>query len=551
MSTSIGRPAVSITAPSAEASGPTTLQQQFSKIQFDTAAPTPTADAFDNAPSATASSNLPSATCASNSDCASDRTCSNGRCLSLIEAAPFGPAGNSGLEPTTQMSAPAAIGVGLGAAGFILLLIGLGLWYWRRRGRQPLDESGEAPPTNRTRSASAASDQKTLVASLPNSPQNARFLGQQNQMADASLAKIVESTFPDANNTEKEKLAFDRNGSSDQATRQRSLSDAKALPSPPTDMPLPPPPTEEKEEKEEKRYAINVNINKSMIFDDLAFNTVSSAQESQASPERMPKYRFEEYLPPIVRTPPLSISQKKASQQMSEYEMEPYPRKGSSSEADVATDDEHEQSDDTEIRRKRTLKKLESKPPQIPPPDLQPPSPSLSFNSYDWYQDIIGTDPAGTEDRTSRAPTPSLPERNPARTPTQTTFGASLSSHPPDRDADLFPQPLSPSTLVPSPVSASYLHPSTAALPSPPILVSPTAANFRLSPTVYTMPSRRPKAPPSRASLQSTMAQKAHTSRSWLPDDGLYLPEEGTHDSYTVFKERLDDASRPTSYSPL
>jgi hypothetical protein len=32
----------------------------------------------------------------------------------------------------------------------------------------------------------------------------------------------------------------------------------------------------------------------------------------------------------------------------------------------------------------------------------------------------------------------------------------------------------------------------------------------------------------------------------------LYLPEEGTHDSYMIFnKSHFSDDSRPTSYSPF
>ena len=94
------------------------------------------------------------------------------------------------------------------------------------------------------------------------------------------------------------------------------------------------------------------------------------------------------------------------------------------------------------------------------------------------------------------------------------------------------------------------MHPSSAALPSP------TSPNFRLSPTVYTPPSRQsPPIPPTaplrssaRASTQSTMTRATHDSRSWLPDDGLYLAEEG--DEYAEYKtyHRPSEDSRPTSY---
>jgi len=252
-------------------------------------------------------------------------------------------------------------------------------------------------------------------------------------------------------------------------------------------------------------------------------------------------------LPPVARTPPLSITQTNPRQRASEYEMEPYPRKDTASE--VASSTDVQKDEETQLRRNKTLKKLESNPPQLPLPEI-PPSPSLSFQSYDWYQDIIDNEQVNPDDPTSRTPTPSIPERSPARTPTKATFGAALSSNPPDIEPLSLRQPLSP--MAPSSLAASsLLHPSAAALLNPATLSSPTAANFRLSPTVYTMPSRPPKAQPLRASLQSTTTQKTHMSRSWLPDDGLYLPEEGTHDSYMMFKRQLSDASRPTTYSPL
>lgn len=252
-------------------------------------------------------------------------------------------------------------------------------------------------------------------------------------------------------------------------------------------------------------------------------------------------------------------------------------------------------------------------------PELPPPSPSFSFRSYDWYQDIIGGDPPAVEPTT-----PELRIRNPVRAVNP------LLSNPPDIDSSLMPEPLSPA--YPSPVASSHLHPSSARLS---YLPSPTNPNFRLSPTVYQMPnpSRVSKLVPSLPSTrpaseastiprysnrysryaswmpeddldipeddltpprfprynsmvasivqgsegmqtarmsarnsarnsacnprsrnaprpQSTMTQMSHYSRSWLPEDGLYLPEEGTDDSFEVFKrERV--ASRPTSYSPL
>jgi hypothetical protein len=426
------------------------------------------------------------------------------------------------------MSTASAIGVGLGVVSLFLIMFVLGIWIWRRRGGKLRDESIEAPPFNRTRSASSATDQKTLVASLPNSPQRGDFREQHEQMLTAAFAQLVTSNkIVDHTHTEKEKFAQEGG----------KPSDEKSLPLPPNDMPLPPAPTEN------ARYAINVNINKSMIFDDVMFNMASrdggTPRDSGTSRDRMPKYRFEEYLPPVPRTPPISIRQK-PSKRTSEIEMKPLPRRGSSSTAESNLEEEEEE--ETRLRRNNTLKKLESKPPQLPLPELlPPPSPSFSFRSYDWYQDIIGTEQTNAEDATFGAPTHSIPDRNPARTPTKITFGAVLSSN---RPSSMVPAPLSPSAPRSS-VGATHLHPNTAAL------ASPTSPGFRLSPTVYTMPSRPPKAQPLRASLRSTMTQQTHMSRSWLPDDGLYLPEEGTHDSFTVFKRQLSDASRPTSYSPL
>jgi hypothetical protein len=437
------------------------------------------------------------------------------------------------------MSTASAIGIGFGVVSIMVLIFGLVIWFYKRRERKPLNDSVEAPPPapNRNRSASSATDQKTLVASLPNSPQNANFRQQHEQMLEASFAQLVTSNkIVDHSRREKEMIADEGRASTNGTNHQSSGSNEKILPLPPNDMPLPPPPP-----TEDKRYAINVNINKSMIFDDIVSvigRDGGTPRDSTTSRDRMPKYRFEEYLPPVAKTPPISIRPKKRT---SEIELKPYPRSSSSSARSV-TDDEED--DETHLRRKNTLKKLESKPPQLPLPDLLPP-PSPSF-SYDWYQDIIGTEQTNMEDALLGTSTPSIPGRNPARTPTKATFGAALSSNPPDIDPTLLPAPLSP-TVFTSPARASHLNPNTA-------LPSPTSANFRLSPTVYTMPSRPPKAQPIRASLRSTTTQKTHMSRSWLPDDGLYLPEEGTHDSYMMYNKtqfHFSDDSRPTSYSPF
>ncbi|KAF2033079.1 hypothetical protein EK21DRAFT_109215 [Setomelanomma holmii] len=551
--TTLRRATATLTTTSEDVPEPTSIEPQFSFIDLDTVAPTPSPTIDDSQTSATLSSVSSGPTCAADGDCASDKTCVKGRCTSPIDSAPLG--GGSSLEPTSKLSTGAAVGVGLGVVAVILLLIGFSAWFWRRRGRRLAGNSIEALANNRHRSASNATDQKTLVASVPNSPQNAGFRGQHDQMPPEFFAKVTEANSI-LNNTGvgMEKYAHERQESSNTLSHQRSMSTDKSLPPPPTDMPLPPPPVEE------KRYAINVNINKSMIFDDVMSAVAplrDSDTDSTSTRERMPRYRFEEYLPPVATTPHLSISQKPASQRTSDYEMEQLPRRRGSS--DTGSTSGNGDDDAETLSRKKTLKKLESKPPQLPMPDLPPPSPSFSFHSYtyDWYQDIIGTnEQVNGDDPTSRpvsrTPTPSLPERNPARAPTRATFGAALSSNPPDMDTSLIPPPLS-SGGPNSPNKTSHLHPKTAAVRNSMAQPSPTATSFRLSPTVYTMPSRPPKVQPMRASLQSTTTQKTHMSRSWLPDDGLYLPEEGTHDSYTMFQKqrRLSDASRPTSYSPL
>jgi hypothetical protein len=519
---------------------PSTGDQVFSVIQVDTVAPTPsttTRDPSDNIPSAATSSIESSTTCSIDSNCTSDKICSNGKCASTLEASPFGPGGSSNLQPTTRMSAGAAIGVSIGVVVLVLLLVGLGFMFWKRKTRRPLKETIETPPPNRIRPASNATDQNTLVASLPNSPQNEAFRTQQVQMSPERFEKI--SDLDDGLNqseTGDEKAAPERQPSLSNATVQKKALPLPPtdmpLPLPPTDMPLPPPPTEE------KRYAINVNINKSMIFDDIMFNSTSPAHGRERSKEGLPKYRFEEYVPPIVKTPQLSISKEPSSRQTSAYELDSYLHDDGSSALDASTDDE--ESAEVRSRRRKTLKKLESDPPRLPPPELPPPSPSFSFNSYDWYQDIIGPEHSNIDD-----PTPSLLNLDPARTPTQATFGAALSSNPPDADLNLIPDPLLPSR-------ASSLSKTSRRSAGPPVLPSPALSGFRLSPTVYDMPSRLSRAVPIRTPLQSANTQgTSRTSRSWLPDDGRYLLDDKSLYSHMNDKRRLSGSGRPTSYSPL
>ncbi|KAF2627635.1 hypothetical protein BU25DRAFT_440019 [Macroventuria anomochaeta] len=497
-----------------------TIPRREFSLQLDTATPTP---------SATASSTFTTPT----------PTALNNTCSSSSDSAPFAPAGSLGAESTTHLDTGTAIGIGVGVAVLVVLMIGVGFWFFRiRKGQQPIT-SPEAPPTTRDRSASTATkwtidnDQRTLVASMPNSPQHAIFAAQTPGLPSefyTTPGKVME---------DEEKVEGEKEIAENRQRDVRNQNDQ--TPRSPVDKVLPVPPTEE------RRYAINVNINKSMIFDDVMFNAASYAASPVSTPhERVPRYRFEEYLPPVPPSNPrISITRtqdRPSSTISSEYELENYPHgsgyteSNRNSKSDAGSEYSESQGSDP---RGNALSKLEG---GLSLPELAPPSPSLSFRSYDWYQDIIGGDQSAVEQPAELPITPELPTRNPAR-------GVNpLFSNPPDIDSSLMPEPLSPA--FPSPVASSHLHPSSARLS---YLPSPTNPNFRLSPTVYQMPNpnRVSKSVPSLPSTRpSTTTQKSHYSRSWLPDDGLYLPEEGTEDCFEVFKrERL--ASRPTSYSPL
>jgi hypothetical protein len=516
-----------------------------------------------------------------------------------------------------------AIGIGVGVALLVPLMLGAGFWWFRsRKSQQQPIMSPEAPPVTRERSVSAATkwtidnDQRTLVASLPNSPQHAAFASQT-------------PGFPAAFYMMPGKVIDDEEEKGIAAGNQDDQS-----PTSPVNKALPVPPTEE------KRYAINVNINKSMIFDDVTFNAAAYAPSTVSKPqERAPRYHFEEYLPPVpASNPRISITKtvSRASTRSSEYELENYPHGGRymgsdrNSRSDAGSMYSESQGHDS---RGNALSRLEG---SLSLPELPPPSPSFSFRSYDWYQDIIGGDQSAVEGSNELPPVepykgPELPARSSAR-------GVNpLFSNPPNADASLMPAPLSPA--FPSPVASSHLHPSSARLS---YLPSPTNPNFRLSPTVYQMPNPSPVSklvpslpstrPVSEASTMTTMTgrysrrysrytswmpdddldipeddlvpprfprynsmvasivqgseasqtarttarnsahnsarnsrsqfatrpqsamttmtQRSRYSRSWLPEDGLYLPEEGTEDSFEVFK-RDNLASRPTSYSPL
>lgn len=601
-----------------------TIPRRAFPLAVDTATPTPSATIPNILPTATAFHNI----CSADKDCDNNATCSDGICTSLSQAAPFAPAGSLNTEPTTHLDTKAAIGIGVGVAVLVLLMIGAGFWLFklRQRGQKPLP-SPEAPPTTRDRSASTATkwtidnDQKTLVASMPNSPQYAGFAAQTPGLP-SGFYTTPGKTIEDEGREQPEKdVAEYRQPDAGSRNQQTPIS--------PVDKALPEPPVEQ------KRYAINVNINKSMIFDDIMFNAASHAPSPVITPqERAPRYRFEEYLPPVPPSNPrISITRTKSrasSIMSSEYELENYPHGSDFIESyrNSRSDAGSEYRASGNFGRDDALSKLEG---GLSLPELPPPSPSFSFRSYDWYQDIIGGDQSAVEPTSDLPATPELPSRNPAR-------GVNpLLSNPPDKNAILVPEPLSPA--FPSPVASSHLHPNSARLSYFP--TSPSSPNFRLSPTVYQMPnpskvsklvpslpSTRPAssetlstiprysfrysnrysryaswlpnddldipeddlAPPqfprhqsmvasivqgseatrtarttaqnstrntarnsrsqSTPRPQSAMTQKSHYSRSWLPDDGLYLAEEGTDDSFEVFKrERL--ASRPTSYSPL
>ncbi|KAF2846954.1 hypothetical protein T440DRAFT_218816 [Plenodomus tracheiphilus IPT5] len=490
----------------------------LSLIGVDTAIPTPSATVTGQVANAIASNTSAAAveTCSIENDCATDRTCSEGQCVNANEAAPFGGPGSGS---TSTLSTASAIGVGAGVIVTITLLIGLAICVWKARGRRQPKDSLEAPAASRHRSPSNATDQKTLVASLPNSPQHVDFRNQ--AMAPEFFAKALEY-----NEASKEKAVYNGQETASGTYRVEDVM-GKELPAPPpTESPLPPAPVES------KRYAINVNINKSMIFDDEMISAVSPLRDPGTPRERAPKYKFEEYLPPVAKPPTVTVMPA-SNKRLSEHELERYPVKHISIQTATTAGASSENELGSPVDQ--TLLKSESGPPQLPLPDLPPPSPSFSFRSYDWYQDIIG-------DPTS------------AHTPTQATFARPFSSNQnPRGNSALVPEPLF--LNAPHAAAGSLLHPQSAGLSSP---SSPSSPNFRLSPAVY-MPSRlsqSPDVPPTppplsaRISALSTMTRTTHNSRSWLPEEGLYLAEEGTHDSYMRFK-RSDDASRPTSYSPL
>lgn len=541
-----------------------------SALTLDTSSPTPTSvlrqtslrsnststtstiliSSITSTASITSATNSP-VSCSTSNECGLNQACKNQICVSINDGSPMD---GANWQPTSRMNAGTAVGVVIGVFVLIVLIVVAFVFLKLRARNRPKTKrpntSPKAPSDNRDRSFSSATenDQKTLVGSLPNSPQNALFGRDQNEMAPALFAKALDVIEP---GREKEEDA-------------RSISTMKALP--PRPLPASPPRTPAKE-----NYALNVNINKSMIFDEDMRRAVSPSiiSECETPRKRTQRYQFEEVLPSSTTTPRLSTSQTAAaSKRNSEYELKRYSKAETVSEAGVveeegtrqggepqsptnaslprySMDDEAESRksmDESIVRdglyddmgpqspREEALAKLESKAPQIEAPL---PSPSFSFRSYDWYQDIIG------DSSRVGSPTTSLRSRSPAQTPVSATFPPSVSSASPRLSAitaSLFPEP--PTHVGNSPVSPSFLHPNSA-------MSSPTTANFKLSPTVYQMPSPRARPMPSPLLLDPLSARN---SRSWLPDDGVYLPGEGPGDTFEMFTR---SSSKPSIYSPL
>lgn len=505
-----------ITAPTASAglrvdtAVPTSLEAKFTlglNTVISTPRPTATATSIDSTTTSRADGSV--GTCSVDDDCATGRTCANGKCVDTNDAALFG---GSDSDSTSHLSTASAIGIGVGVATLIALVIGFGIWFWRVRGRRTPNDLMESALASHHKSASNATkwmvdnDQKTLVASFPNSPHNAGFHEQQH-MSPVAFAKAVETE--------------------------------KTLPRPPRiENPLPPAPTDQ------KRYALNVNTNESMIFDEDMMKTACANRYSESPHEPLPRYRFEEYHPPVAGTPSISITVRRpaSSQRSSGYELQRFPNKRHSSTDNISLE-RTQHLDPREV----TLSELEGKPPLLPLPDLPPPSPDFSFRSYDWYQEIIG------DQQKSGPPTPTLSSGDPARTSTHATFPASPSHSPrfPEVDSSLVPGPLSPSV----PPHLAALNPvSIAPLSSP-------NPDFRLStavprsPKLPLTPSVPPKARPSspnatRVSMLSTVTHKNHNPQSGLPDNGMHIPDERKVDGWARVR-RPSDPSRPTSYSPL
>ncbi|USP79209.1 hypothetical protein yc1106_06483 [Curvularia clavata] len=511
------------TTSSPKATSQSSLESNSAFDQIETPVSSPSTAEPSIQPSSIYTSTAPIPTCSTTSECSGDRICSDGKCVTLDSASLFGGADSN---PTSKLTTGSAVGVGIGLVVVMMLLVTIAFWIWRCRGKRPRKWSVEARmPVTLSRTPSNATDQKTLVASMPNSPQNAVF-GATNTMTPGLFARVVAPQ-------EIKEVGLRRSVS----TNKKALP---LLPLP--QLPLPPIP------KETKVYAINVSINKSMIMDEDMMQAVSPMRgndtpRSSTPRDRAPRYKFEEYVPPVNNAlPPTSISQAPVvNRNSSEYELRQYPKRQLDDDLlSVASSNGGSVPSSPFVETFPTSNSEECQTLSLP--DLPPPSPSFSFRSYEWYQDII-EDPSNGD--------PSM-LRSPARTSTQSMIPKPLFLFPKNKAIIMDP---SPSLEPPSPASPGmHLHPNSAAM------LSPTSPHFRLSPTVYTPPPRQPQqsvqkriTPPlasARVSALSVASQSTRESRSWVPAEGLYLADEGGLTRYLTFR-RGDENHRPTSYSPL
>ncbi|EOA91206.1 hypothetical protein ACJQWK_03846 [Exserohilum turcicum] len=480
----------------------------------------------------------PPPACSTDSACATDKTCHRVGCVAMENAAPFG---GSDSTPTSHLTTASAIAVGVGLVATLVLLAGIAFWVCRRRAQRPRNQSLEAAMQNPlSRSASNATDSKTLVASMPNSPQNVAFT-YQHAMGPGFFARALVSD--ETKDTSKLQVSTDN---------VYGRSGPKALPLLPLpNLPLPPPP------KDTTLYALNVSINKSMIMDEDMMQAVSPLRgndtpRSSIPRERAPRYIFEEYIPPPIQAPPpISIWQAPTSDaQNLEYELSAYPKKSDSDETVLLSGRGSVVASEPSSPLVESFPDIDSSTHRLSLGDLPPPSPSFSFRSYDWYQEII-------EDPTQGEPTtPTLSSHRSARASRSSAFPKPLYFSPSKNtkavDSSLYPEPLSPG--APPAAPGTHLHPNSAAK------LSPTSPNFRLSPTVYTPPQRSSlpaEQPPLeaklsvRASRLSKRGRTPHDSRSWLPEEGLYLADECGLTRYLTFRRGNEEGGRPTSYSPL
>jgi len=466
-------------------------------------------------PSVTSTSPGLVGTCSIARDCTAGRACSGGPCVNANGAAPLG---GPGSEPTSRLSTASAVGLGVGLIALIALMSGLAFCFWRirRRPRKPL----EAPEIKRLQSP--PTDSQTRGVLTPDMPQRKAF-------PNNTVAPVFFTNAPSHNNISREKPV-----QAPVRSYQRVDSvTAKDLPAPPLHMenPLPLLPTES------KRYSINVNLDKRLVLDNEMVITLGPVRDPVQVQAHAPQYKFQQYLSPMAKPRPISIKPavnkrapgnepkkqmpaQESNKRTPDLELAPYPGKPVSVQtattAEDALEDDFSSSEDEEIPRVR------SEPPQLALPQLRPPSTGFNFNSNDWYQYITGNATSTTS-------------RNSGSTPAQ----------PPP------PLPLSstPKTKVPPPLVPAPLNTAASVLRLFP-LPSPSSTTYCLSPHALVPPT--PTSPPARLSVLSTMTRATRNSRSWLPEGGLYLPDEtGAEDAFKQFK-RPDDVTLPaTTYSPL